>query len=248
MKVFSVAGLHHTGKTTTVVELIKILRKRGYSVVSIKDIHSEKFTMETEGSNSWKHWEASNEVVIARGLTETYQIWHERLTLTQMLSHLQADYVVVEGMKTSPLPRILCAKNQDQLDELVNPTIFAVSGIYADDHTEYKNLPVISSRDNAEKLADLVEEKVFDVLPDANPECCSHCGRTCFGMVGAILAGEAERKECKTDHSQKIFLKVDGKEINIVPYVQDSYRESIKALIRNLKGCEHGKIEIIIDE
>ncbi len=248
MKVFSVAGLHHTGKTTTVVNLIKVLRKRGYKVVSIKDIHSEKFTMETEGSNSWKHWNASNEVVIARGLTETYQIWHERLTLNQMLSHLSADYVVVEGMKSSPLPRIMCAKDESQLEELVNPTVFAISGIYADDHEHYGNLPVISSRNEAERLADLVEEKVFKVLPDADPECCTHCGGTCFEMVGKILNGTALRSDCHTDNNLKIQLKVDGKEIKIVPFVQDAYRESIKALIRNLKGCEKGRIEIIIDE
>ena len=47
MKVFSVAGFHHTGKTTLVVELIKELRRRGFSVTSIKDIHNENFTMGT---------------------------------------------------------------------------------------------------------------------------------------------------------------------------------------------------------
>jgi len=49
MKVLSVAGYHHTGKTTTTVELIKELKKRGYKVASIKDIHAENFTMEKIG-------------------------------------------------------------------------------------------------------------------------------------------------------------------------------------------------------
>ena len=56
MKVFSIAGYHRTGKTTVVVELIKELKKRGFKVVSIKDIHAEDFSMEDKDSNSWKHW------------------------------------------------------------------------------------------------------------------------------------------------------------------------------------------------
>ena len=51
MKVLSVAGFHHTGKTTLAVNIITELKNRGFKVQSIKDIHSQKFTMEKEGSN-----------------------------------------------------------------------------------------------------------------------------------------------------------------------------------------------------
>jgi len=248
MKVFSVAGYHHTGKTTTTVELIKELKRRGHKVVSIKDIHAENFTMEKSGSNSWRHWEASDDTVIARGLDETYQIWHRKLTLNEMLDHLTADYVVVEGMKTAALPRILCAKDETQLTELMNGTVFAVSGIFADNNTEYKGIPVISSRKEIKRLTDLVEEYVFPVLPQADPECCTSCGTDCFGMVENILADKKKRDECKTDRRPGISLKVDGKEVKIVPFVQDNIKNVILALTRNLKGCEKGKIEITIDE
>ena len=120
MKVLSVAGYHHSGKTTAVVSIIKELKKRGYKVQSIKDIHYEDFTMETPTSNSWKHWQASDDTVIARGLNETYKIWHRHLGLPEMLLEMQADYVIVEGMKTAALPRIICAKDDEQLAELVN--------------------------------------------------------------------------------------------------------------------------------
>ena len=120
MKVFSVAGYHHTGKTTLVVELIKELRGRGFSVTSVKDIHNENFTMEKKGSNSWKHMQAGSNTVIARGINETYQIWNRQLSLNEMLSHLKSDYVVVEGMKSVAIPRIICAKDKDHLKELVD--------------------------------------------------------------------------------------------------------------------------------
>src|SRR6056297_2472352 len=97
MKVLSVGGFSQSGKTTTVINLTKELKKRGYRVVTIKDIHFQNFTMETEGSDSWKHWQASEDVVFARGQEETYQIWHKKLSLREMLEHLSADYVMVEG-------------------------------------------------------------------------------------------------------------------------------------------------------
>jgi molybdopterin-guanine dinucleotide biosynthesis protein B len=249
MKVFSVAGYHRTGKTTVVVELIKELKKREFKVVSIKDIHAEDFSMENKDSNSWKHWEASRDTVIARGLNETYQIWHRQLSLNEMLAHLEADYVVVEGMRSVALPRIICAENQTQLDELVDGTVFAISGIYAYDHNKYKQLPVLKSTEEVSQLADLVEKKVFEVLPLPRTECCGECGLTCREMVTAILAGERKREDCKTDRNTGMKLKIGGKEITIVPYVQKTFIDIIKAYLQNLKGYKEGeKIEIEIND
>ena len=248
MKAISVAGYHHTGKTTLVTNIIKELKKRGYKVQSIKDIHYEEFTMEKKDSNSWKHWEASQDTVIARGLNETYKIWHRKLTLPEMLLELKADYIIVEGMTSAALPRIICAKDDEQLDELVNHTVFAVSGIYADNHTKYKNLDVYKSEQDIVKLCDLIEEKTFDALPQAEPECCMHCGFTCFDMVGKILAGERKRSDCITDRQERVTLSVNGKDIKIVPFVQNILADSIEAIVRNLKSSDYGDIEIKIKQ
>ena len=249
MKVFSVAGYHRTGKTKVVVGLIKELKKRGYKIVSIKDIHAEDFTMEKEKSNSWKHWEASNDVVIARGLTETYQIWHRQLSLNEILDFLSAGYVVVEGMKSAALPRIICAENQEQLDELVDGTVFAISGKYAENHSRYKNLNVFKADKDIKKLTNLVEEKVFEVLPLSKEECCGECGLTCRQMVAEILAGNRTRSDCKTDRKTGVHLKIGGKEIKIVPFVQNTLKDVIKAYIQNLKGYKKNeKIEIIVED
>ncbi len=47
---------------------------------------------------------------------------------------------------------------------------------------------------------------------------------------------------------KKLSLKVDGKEIPIVPFVHDAFRDMIIAFTENLKGHEGGKIEITIDK
>ncbi|HCX73436.1 MAG TPA: molybdopterin-guanine dinucleotide biosynthesis protein B [Candidatus Cloacimonas sp.] len=249
MKVFSVAGYHHTGKTAVVTSLLKELGKRGYSVSSIKDIHNEEFSLEKPNSNSWQHWQASGGVVFARGKKETYQIWHQHLSLNQMLRHLQTDYVVIEGMKTAAVPHIICAENSIELDELVDETTFAISGKYANGHQKYKDLPVINAKHEIEHLADLVENKVFAVLPLADPKCCQACGMSCYQMTGAILRGEKRRSDCVLDNSSKqIVLKIDGREEKVVPFVQNLLKDAITSLVRNLKGCQHGKIEIEIQD
>ncbi|MCF7794145.1 MAG: molybdopterin-guanine dinucleotide biosynthesis protein B [Candidatus Cloacimonetes bacterium] len=241
MKVVSVAGYHHTGKTTVVVNLIKELRRRGYTVSSIKDIHSEKFSMEKIGSNSWKHWEASQNVVIARGLTETYQVWHQQLSLQQMLSKLNTDWVVVEGMRSEPLPRIICAENKQQLDELVDGTVLAISGKYANDHVFHDDLHVFKADKDIQELTDLVERKVFEVLPLPKQECCGECGFSCREMVENILQGKMQRSDCKVDNNVAIKVEIGDEQLDLVPYVQNTFKDIIEAYLQNLKGYKKGK-------
>ncbi|MBN1327465.1 MAG: hypothetical protein JW996_05910 [Candidatus Cloacimonetes bacterium] len=46
----------------------------------------------------------------------------------------------------------------------------------------------------------------------------------------------------------KVVLKVNGVQIDMVPFVHDSFRDMIIAFINNLKGHDGGKIEITIDK
>ncbi|MBC8384178.1 MAG: molybdopterin-guanine dinucleotide biosynthesis protein B [Candidatus Cloacimonetes bacterium] len=248
MKVFSVAGYHHTGKTTLVVNLLKELKRRGYKVASVKDIHFEDFTMEKEGSNSQKHLAASDNTVFTRGLNETCQLWNRQLSINEMLSRLDSEYVIVEGMKDSPLPKILCAKDEDQLEELYDWTVFAISGNYAEKHSHYQGIPTFSTSQNIEKITDYIEEKVFRVLPFAKGGECGLCGATCREITEKILSGEASRDACKIELHKEISLNVDGKEIEMAPFVRDILNGTVTGFVRNLKGCETGKVEIVIKD
>ena len=249
MKVLSVAGYHKTGKTTTVVSIIKELKKRKYKVVSIKDIHSDDFEVDKIGSNTWKHWQASKDIVVARGKNETYLVWHRQVDLNELLLHLKADWVIIEGMQNEALPRIVCAENDKQLQELVDDTVIAISGKYADNHKEFNGIKAFSvykSELDIIKLVDLIEEKVFDVLPLADPKCCSECGLSCYEMVGKILKGERKRTDCIADSHEVAELFIDGQKIKIVPFVQRIIRDTVSSIVRNLDNCEKGSIEIKI--
>lgn len=247
MKAISVCGYHHTGKTTVCEALIKGLKERGYSVASIKDIHFEEFTMEKAGSNSDRHYQAGAEPVFARGLHETNLLWRRQLNFYEMLPHLSADWLIVEGMRHLAMPRIVCGTDEAQLSELDNSTVMAISGKYADNHSEYKNYPVISALTDPQKLIELVLEKGFEVLPQVDPECCSHCGMSCHEFVGAVLRGDKQRSDCIAENLGKVRVWIDDQEIKLVPFVQNIVHDSIDALLQNLKGYRKGKIRIEYD-
>lgn len=78
--------------------------------------------------------------------------------------------------------------------------------------------------------------------------CCEACGLSCEEMVTGILAGNRSRDDCKFDREQSLLLKIDGKEIKIVPFVQNTFKDVILGFVKNLKGYKKGKIEIEIDE
>jgi hypothetical protein len=56
---------------------------------------------------------------------------------------------------------------------------------------------------------------------------------------------------CKADKmdpkNMNMKLVVGGKELSIVPFVHDSFRDMIVAFVNNLNGHDGGKINIIID-
>ena len=246
MKVFSVTGFSKSGKTTTATKLIANLKKKGFSVAAIKDVHFEQFTMEKEGTDSWKMQQSGANPIIARGLKETFFVHPYKMDLASILEYLNTEWVIVEGMKTAPLPKIVCAETEDELGKLVDDSTFAISGKISDRMAKFGNLPVISSLNSINELAELVESIVFPVLPLNKEECCKLCGLSCEQMVAEILKGRRKRTDCMINTGGKIRLKISGKEIAMVPFVENILKDVITAFAKNLRGYKNGTIEIDI--
>ena len=158
MKVFSVYGYSKSGKTTTVECLIKELMGRNYTVGTVKDIHFEKFAIDTAGSNTDRHRKAGAELVAARGLYETDILFKERLTMPEILKFYTQDFVILEGVTDFDVPKILCASNLDDVAKRMDPSVFVLSGVISNTILFHSNLPVVNAMKNIEKLADLVEK------------------------------------------------------------------------------------------
>ena len=156
MKIISVVGFHHSGKTTTCEYLIKYIRNKGFTVSTIKDIHNENFTMETVGSNSYRHLVASGTAVFARSKTETYLIWQKMLSLHEMLAHLDTDYVIIEGHIDKSLPCIISAKTSDDVDSFMTEKVIAITGQFSENVKEYNGIVCANAMYDGDKLGDFI--------------------------------------------------------------------------------------------
>lgn len=247
MKIFSVFGITGSGKTTTVENVIKELVKRRYKTDSVKDIHFEAFKIDTEGSNTDRHYKAGANIVTARGHYETDILFKKKLSMEEIYKFYDSDYLVCEGVRDSNIPKIICAHNTKEVDERLDGSVFAISGRLSNEMTEYKGLPVINALKEKEKLVDLIEELVPEKLPDFPSECCNACGYgSCAELLAKILKKEAKAEECVLVNKD-VSLYIDGKEIEIVPFVQKVLSNTILATVKELEGYRKNcKIEIKI--
>lgn len=246
MRVFSVFGITKSGKTTTMENLIRGLKKRRYSVGAVKEIHFEGFAIDKEGTNTHRHRMAGSELVTARGCKETDILFQSKLSMDGILKFYDHDFVLLEGVTDYNVPKIITAHNTAEIDERLDGSIFAISGRIANNLTEYKGIPVVNAIDNTETLLDLVEEKVYEKLPDFPPECCSACGYSCRELGNRILKGKAKREDCVLADAV-IKLIIDDKEVDMVPFVQNILYNSVEGVIKELEGYRKGaKVEIRI--
>lgn len=216
MKVISVIGISGTGKTTTIESIIRELKRRNYSVGTVKEIHFHAFQMDVEGTNTYRHKEAGASLVTARGAYETDILFQEKLSLDRILSFYDHDYVLLEGVRDTNIPKILTALDKEGIEDRFDESIVAISGKISAEITEYKGLPAINSLTNIEDLVDLIEEKSYDTKN--NIEKVENC-----------------------------MLKINGRPIDINPFVERILRDCLEAIAKGLDGYEEaGDIEICI--
>lgn len=244
-----IVGYHKSGKTTTVYELVKRLKRARFSVATIKDIHLEDFALDTPNSNTYIHKQAGADLVIARGERETDFMYYRRMEFLEIASKITCDWLVVEGFKQFPLPKIVCGKSEADLDELIDRRTFAIAGVIGNTRSEYRGMPVFNVLDaqQADKLCELVQAKVFPMLPYVDDECCQRCGLSCAELVEAIIQGEKTYQDCRMQQGAT-RLKIGQKEIPMVPFVQKLLKNNILAIASELHGWQQNqRIEIIID-
>lgn len=162
MKIIYVYGYSKSGKTTTVECLIRELKRRNYTVGTVKEIHYEEFAIDAEGSNTDRHKKAGADLVTARGLFETDILFQHKLSMPEILKFYNQDYVLLEGVTDFDVPKILCASSIEDVEKRMDSSVFALSGIISNKICRYKDLPVINAVTDIERLTDLVEEVALD--------------------------------------------------------------------------------------
>ena len=103
-------GPSNSGKTTLIEKIAKELIKE-YKIAIIKNDPKDKAHFDVEGKDSYKFSQTGAEVVVTSPTRTTYLSQREKSLddIVNMLSDF--DYLLVEGLKTLPLPRISIFRN-----------------------------------------------------------------------------------------------------------------------------------------
>ena len=214
MKILAVVGTKNTGKTTLVTMIVRELVNRGYKVGTVKHTHHD---FDLEGKDTWKHREAGAEMVVGSG-ESTFFIINEKIELEKILKIMESskelDYVIIEGFKFANYPKISTTEAKDDFT-ITSVNVFQMK------------------QEDADHLVDLVEERTYGTIPDAN---CGECGfDTCVEMAKAIVRGETSEKSCKMKKLRELELYFGDKKIPLNPFVQDFIKKSLMAMISTLK-------------
>jgi molybdopterin-guanine dinucleotide biosynthesis protein B len=169
MIIVALIGLKKSGKTTTAEALIREFKSRGYKVGGLKFMTLSKFTVDTEGKDTWRHKNAGADFVVS--LSEDEMAFIEsregHAKLDDAMKHIptDTDILVCEGL-TEDRPeviRIVVAGEVSLLDDTfkvkgINKGVLALSGIMSNDTKEHPEYPVFNCNlpEEASQLVDLI--------------------------------------------------------------------------------------------
>ena len=244
-KTVSVTGFKNSGKTMVVEALVKELSTRGHRVGTLKHT-ADDIDLDTPGKDTSRHRDAGS---VATGILQdntTALFIDERLSIHQAAEKLGViDILVIEGFKTVDThARIIVPREDGDVEKLSNGLEIATVKIPGSNYNG-EALTI----DDAAKIADIVEERAYPMLPGLD---CHSCGYDdCKSMGAALLAGEAELSQCvgyRTDGA----LKVNGVDVAMGIFVRDIMKNVVLGFIKSLKGGEKArKVEIsfeVIDD
>jgi molybdopterin-guanine dinucleotide biosynthesis protein B len=174
--VVAAVGTSGSGKTTTLEFLISHLSSEGYKIGSIKHIHREGFTIDREGTNTWRYAKAGSKVIAAISpqeiaiLRKTDAALNDLDRVIGLLVQEQLDIIFIEGFhkliaKRTDIPKIVTAENEENLkrtlEETVEP-ILAITGVISQNKPAVSGLkiPIINLKTEGEQLLQLVKEQL----------------------------------------------------------------------------------------
>jgi molybdopterin-guanine dinucleotide biosynthesis protein B len=125
-------GPSNSGKTTIIQKVASILLN-DYEVAIIKNDPKDKARFDMQGKDSYKFYKTGAEVAVVSPYRTTY-FSHKSHSLEEMIKRFKEfDFLLVEGLKTLPLPRIAVFRNSIDTD------YFSVCQAVAIDDTINKN-------------------------------------------------------------------------------------------------------------
>lgn len=224
LPVLYIRGPSGKGKTTLIEKLTSDLTGK-YKLVVIK---SSRKGFDVSGKDTDRLFRAGPYMVI--GISREQMLLRfkedpERI-LRKILEGLDADLVIVEGMKGALGPNI------------------ALSRDFVDDYT----ITIYNGKNYSEVLENVIRVieigKIFKRLPGLN---CGRCGYDCWRLAEKVYSGE--NVECVVLKEKKdLEVYINGKSFPLNPFVRRLLKKLLIAFLRELKGYEGGSITIRLED
>lgn len=174
--VIAAVGVSGSGKTTTLEYLVSRFSDQGYRVGTIKHIHHKDFSIDREGTNTWRYGAAGSKVVVAISpheidiIKKTERELKDLDKIMALLEKEKLDIVFIEGFhsliaKRTDVPKIITAKDQADLQKTLQGTvepIIAATGIISENASETKfgEIPLINVPKQGERLVELIRTRL----------------------------------------------------------------------------------------
>jgi molybdopterin-guanine dinucleotide biosynthesis protein B len=160
MQVFAVSGYSGTGKTALVEHIISALIQEGYKVATVKSTRDDIY--EEEGTDSWRHRRAGANITIILGPSRSYITLEGKQTLQSLVSNIDADYLIIEGMKESPIPKIWCMAEITADLEILPQSVKAIVSL-SDANAPENGEPPILRPSEIRKIIEIVKRESIDL-------------------------------------------------------------------------------------
>ncbi len=164
MKRFAVAftGPSGSGKTTLVEKVAKVMIKQK-EIAIIKHDPKDKAIFDVEGKDSHKFSQTGAEVVVTSSTRTTYFSKRQKDLdeIIEMFVHF--DILLVEGLKTLPLPRIAIFRNKIEESYLSCSEAIAIDGsIDINNYTIPQTIDILNLN-NTSEIINWIEKNAKEV-------------------------------------------------------------------------------------
>ncbi|MFX0097582.1 MAG: molybdopterin-guanine dinucleotide biosynthesis protein B, partial [Candidatus Hodarchaeota archaeon] len=257
----AVVGRKNTGKTSLVEFIVSGLNDMGYKVMTAKHVSEKRFSVDSEGTDTWRHREAGANPVFCVSENEIAVIMKrtkDEFSVKDIFRFVtkESDLLILEGfsrwiLSDKEIAKIVLVKNNDEYRFFCENTKGRILGIYSINPTGNQIQKIEDAKDDIlEKTRRfLIEEKeVSDILSRLPMLDCGKCGfDSCLNFAREIHNGKAKIEDCSVVSAKEELsarIEVNGKEIPLQPFVSKIIYNTVAGMVSSLKrasvkGDEH---------
>jgi len=159
--IITIIGKSGCGKTTLLEKLIPELKRRGYSVGTIKHHSHAGFDIDKPGKDSWRHAQAGSHhiVIAAPDKIASYRLLERELTLDEIAAPMDdIDIILTEGYRQAGKPSLEIVRAETGTGLVSHPEqLFAIATNLPLQHT----VPIIGLEDIT-AMADLIVKQFLE--------------------------------------------------------------------------------------